>query len=442
MLRSHLRSFALASLCATACTKATAPPPSAAIMPEPEAELVARSRPPAPAAARPQAQDWAEALAALDRRIDGAKLATTAQPRSFIAADVVASHYLARARLSGDYADYRHAEDWIARAFAIDPDGSFGPFATRAQLAYTLHRLDRVDADFARAQQGRHDDVAISGHRKFAANLALQRGQYDDATRLIDASLALHEGVSNLSSKAYLVLGLGDPVQADALYRRALDEYHGVSREPAAWLHLQLGLADLGRGRYDEALAHYRDAEAELPGYWLVDEHIAEILTLVGQTDAAKAMYLDIIERTHNPEFMDAVAGILAAQGKPGEAKEYVAKAWTRYGALMAAYPEAAYGHALEHVLEFGEDTAFAVDLAEKNHALRPNADAKVLLAQAYLKAERLADARRTIEAALATPWRTADLHAVASTTYAASGDPAKSAEQRALAAAINPRLE
>lgn len=424
----------------TPTTDASATPPATAAQADAKPE-VAKAPAPKP---KPKARTYDDEIADADLRIAGSRKLAENQPTSYLAADRVANTFLSRARLTGDYADYRHAEEWVDKAFAVNTSKGrdIGPHGTRASLNSTLHRLDRVDADFERSQLGPKDNITVSGHKLFAGNLALQRGKYDDAARLLDESVALHETVANLSSKAYFVLGTGDVEGSEALYRKAIGLYHGSSKEPMAWLHLQLGLSDLGRGRYDEALAHYREAETHLSGYWLIDEHIAEILTLTGKVEDAKALYLDIIARTNNPEFMDAMAGIMLEAGNQAEADAYVAKALERYEELMAMYPEASYGHALEHFIEFGDDPKATIDMAEKNHALRPNADAKILLAQAYLKGDRGKDAQRVIEEALATPWRTADLHAVAAAVYRAVGDTTNADTQMTAAKAINPKIE
>jgi tetratricopeptide (TPR) repeat protein len=385
---------------------------------------------------------WAYQLTALDTRIASAKEIAEKNKSSFMALDRVAGMYLERARMTGDYGDYAQAETFIAKAFEVDEKG-FGPFMSRARLNYTLHRMDRVDADFEKAQQTLiQDDEKRAGLLLFAGNIALQRGRYADALAAYEESTEIKRNAANLPALAFYRWGTADFDAADALYLEALEQYHGKTFEPIAWMHLQRGLMDLSRGRYDDALAHYREAETWLRGHWLIDEHIAEILTLTGKTDEAIALYLEIIERTNNPEFMDAMAGILGEQGKPDEAREYVTRARKRYEELMARYPEAAYGHALGHYLEFGDDATFVVDLAEKNHTLRPNVDAKVLLAQAYTKAERTADAKRVIDEALATVWNTADLHATAAKVYRATGDATRADEELAKAKAIDPHAE
>ncbi len=386
---------------------------------------------------------FAAQLAAVDKTIAGNVKVAEGNPSSSLAWGRVADLYLSRARLSGDYDDYAKAEEMVTKAFAAGHENGFGPFMTRARLNYTLHRLDRVDSDFERSSRlPTRDGKEVYGRDLFAANLAFQRGQYEQAEKLLVSLVERMPALSALSSLALYRWKSGQYDEAEALYLRALESYDGQETEPAAWLHLQLGLMDLDRGRYDEALAHYRAGEALITGFWLIEEHIAEILTLQGKTEEAKAMYLAIIERTGNPEFMDAMAEIHEAAGEEAAAKEWLAKADAKFEAQLQRFPEAAYGHALEHFLAHGSDPAKALEMARKNHALRPNADATRFLAEALLGASLVDEAKATIELALATPMRSADLHATAAAIHAAAGDEAKAEEHRAAARAINPKIE
>ena len=83
------------------------------------------------------------------------------------------------------------------------------------------------------------------------------------------------------------------------------------------------------------------------------------------------------------------------------------------YEDQLAAHPEAAAGHALGHYLDFGPADR-AVELARANLAARPNAEAHTWLALALLHADRPDEAREHVTAALATPWRSGDLLALA----------------------------
>lgn len=404
--------------------------PEPKLAPEPE---------PRPVAAPAPTKQHADELARIDQEIAATTQRAEAHPQGWLVLERIAGLHLGRARLSGDYDDYAKAEAALERAFTVAGKDA-GPHLTRIALNFTLHRLDRVAADLERVEKYAIKTPADRrALRELGAELAFQQGRYADARAGFEAALAAEpEDVTNLARMALLRWKTGDFAGAEDLYGQALGKR--VEGEPAAWLHLQLGLMDLERGRHDEALAHYRDAAARLSGYWLLDEHIAEILTLQGQTDAALALYADIIARTDNPEFMDAVAGIHRAAGRTEAAAPLIARADAIYEAQLLRFPEAAYGHALEHFLEFG-DPKRAVTLAEANHRTRPNAEAKISLARAYLQAGRKDDARKAIDEALATPWNTADLHAVAAEVLTATGDAAAASEQRRLALAINPAV-
>jgi len=413
-------------------TKAEAEPPAKAVEAEPKPRRPSKREP-----------TFEAQLAAIDRRIAGHRKVAENNPRSALAWGRVAELYLTRARLSGSYDDYAKAEELVTKGFEAGQETGFGPFMVRARLNYTLHRLDRIEADFERETRlPTKDAKEIYGRDMFTANLAFQRGEYAKAEELLVSLVERIPSVSALGSLALYRWKEGRFEEADALYRRALEEYDGEETEPAAWVHLQLGLMDLDRGRWDEALAHYREGEALIEGYWLIEEHIAEILTLQGKTEDAKAMYLAIVERTGNPEFMDALAEIHQAAGETAKAEEWLAKADAKFGEQLVRFPEAAYGHALEHFLAHGKDPKKTLEMARKNHALRPNADAKRFLAEALLAAGEKQEAKTVIEEALATPMRSADLHATAAAVYAATGDAKKAEEQRKAAVGINPKIE
>lgn len=365
------------------------------------------------------------------------KLATKA-PKSRMHRERLAGLFIQRARLTGSYEDYAKAESAIADAFELAPSGS--TFMLRAKLHYTLHRLPEGRRDFEEAKRKTQPTPdATAGIKAFEGNFALQAGDDESAGAAFEASLAVKRTTSNLSSAAVFEWKTGHFDTAEELFREALAAYKGKAMEPRAWLHLNLGLLDLDRGRYDDALVHYREAESFLTGYWLIEEHIAEILTLQGKTEEAKQLYLDIIARTNNPEFMDAMAGIAFEAGDDAAGKEWVEKARKRYEEQTAKYPEAAYGHALGHYLEFGNDTGFVLELAQKNYDLRPNLEASIMLAQAHLKAGDAAAARKSLAKILKSKFKSAELYATAAEVHAQLGQAKKAQTFIEKAKAIDP---
>ncbi|MGH1342273.1 MAG: tetratricopeptide repeat protein [Nannocystales bacterium] len=364
---------------------------------------------------------YAAELTQLDTDIAGIDGLIKNAPANRLNYERSSAAFMQRARLTGSYEDYAKAETALGIAFDYKP--ASGTFMLRSKLHYTLHRLPEARADFETAKPSAdRSPGGVASIEAFEANLAMQAGDSKKAEQHFEASLASKRTSSNLASVAVYRWKTGEFEQAEALFREALKSYHGKPMEPPAWLHLNLGLLDLDRGRYDDALAHYREAETFLKGYWLIDEHIAEILTLQGKTEEAKTLYLDILERTNNPEFMDAMAGILFEEGRDDEAKAYVAKARKRYEEQMEKYPEAAYGHALGHYIEFGEDPAFVLELAQKNYALRPNLEAAVMLAQAQLKAGDAKAAAKALAPTLKSKFKSAELYVTAATVQTRLG--------------------
>lgn len=382
--------------------------------------------------------DYDRAVRDLDARIAAAERAAERFDDDWGRLDTVAALYAARAQLTGDYADYRRAEEALSRAFELAAEGS-GPLLTRASLHFTLHRLDRTAADLDRIEAG----VILSDTTKIAVDhlrgdVAFHSGRYEEAERLHRRADETWESSSGAFRIAYDLWQTGRFMEAESWLVTSLGRIVGDADQGRAWTHLQMGIMDLDRGRWDEALAHYRDAQAVFSGWWLVDEHVAEIHALREDWRRAEVAYRDVVARTDSPELMDALADVLLERGRDEEAAEWRARARATYEAQLETLPEAAYGHALDHFLAHGE-AARALELAEANHALRPGGEATVKLAQALLRAGRVDDARTRIEGALATAYRTAELHATAAAIYRASGDTAAAQAQDALAGEIDP---
>jgi tetratricopeptide (TPR) repeat protein len=399
------------------------------------------SAPIAPASASgvaPSAQTAYEAhLEKLDERIAGLDKRAGERADDWLHLDELARALLERAKLTGDFADYARAEEALAKAMDRAPKGG-GPLLTRASLNYTLHRLDRVEPDLAAVEGfavvSPDERQAVKSLR---ADVAFHSGRYDEAKRAYEEILAEHRSPAACAAMAQYLWKTGELDAAAKLLEEAEQAASRSAPMTRAWVALVRGLLELDRENLDAALVHYRRAEKALPGYWLIEEHIAEIFAEKGQHDAALAIYDDVIARTQNPELMDAAADLHADKGDEAKAAEWRKKARAGHDARLKQFPEAASGHALDHYLQ--HDPKRALELAEQNHRTRPNGDAATKLAQAYLAVGRIPDARRLVEETLATPWRTAELHATAALVFTATGDAAAAETQQKKAGALAP---
>ncbi|MFN0149998.1 MAG: tetratricopeptide repeat protein [bacterium] len=390
-------------------------------------------------AAAPSPSQYEADLAKLDAELAALAARTAGLPTSWTLIEGIASGRLERARLTGDYNDYAIAESLLERAFEIAPTGA-GPFLARAGLNVAMHRLDRVEADLVAAErQVVIDDAMRAEIDGLRAEVAFSHGNYEAALAAYRVAADRAPSLSSLFRLAAYSWQTADFARAESLITEAERAERGISPRPRAWLELQRGLLDLDRGRLDAALAHYRVADSLYSGWWLIEEHIAEIATLQGRHEEARLAYERLIPRTGDPEFMDALASVLDELGDAAGSARWTSEAHRVYEERLARYPEASYGHALGHFLEHEPDAARAVEIAERNRDLRPGGEAQMRLAQAYLRVGRADAAAAAIALALASPWRTAELHATAALVFDAVRDEKRAADQRGLAEAINP---
>lgn len=344
-------------------------------------------------AATPSGYDVA--LAACGRRVSEAERLARAAPRSWIRRGELASAHLACGRLTGRYTSFAAAERAIDDAFALT-GGRIGPWLVRAELSFTLHRFDAVERDLLvveRDARRRDDQETLAHAMALRGSLALERGRYDEARELLGASREIDPSHGVLARIAHLHVELGEPTIAEDWLDAAEAALPDGADDALAWVHLQRGLIDLERDDSSAALTHYQQADAAFGGWWLVQEHIAEAEAKLGRVPSAIARYRKLVAQTGDPELMDALAELLPAD----EAQQLIVEARAIFESRLAEFPEATYGHALDHFLEHDPNPTRAVELAEKNAALRPNDRALTQLAAAYLAADRVAEARTTL---------------------------------------------
>ncbi|MFK8002832.1 MAG: tetratricopeptide repeat protein [Polyangiales bacterium] len=341
----------------------------------------------------------------------------------------VAGHERTLARLTGQFEHYGAADDAIRQAFEAAGEDAAGPIETAAQLDFTLHRFPQVDAHIARHAEGVPMPARVDFQESMRANLAFARGDYSAATTAFEARLEETRSSANLILVAALRAQTGHPDEADRLFVEAMENVHTDRAFQRATLELQRGLLDLEHERYAQAKEHYERANQHFEGWYLIEEHLAEILCLLDRCDEAEEIYIDVISRTQSPELMASYGGILEGMGREEEAEEWRARADARYAVLLERFPEALGGHGLEYFLERGPAER-ALELAQANAELRQDGEALTLLAQALLQSELAEEALAPIGTLLEGPYRTPGFYEVAAEVFEANGRPEDAAEQ------------
>ncbi|MET0270488.1 MAG: hypothetical protein ABW173_08675 [Sphingomonas sp.] len=384
-------------------------------------------------------RDYPAASRLADQNVAAAEALAATRSGEWLIEEKRALALIARGRLTGSFEDYAAAQTALDHAFATAPAGA-GPHRTQAVLDFTLHRLARASAALDAI-----DRYAVPPEAEVQAELvamrgdiALYRGRYGEATRHYAAARARGGYGGLLYRQAVYDARTGRPDAALA----AVDTIERQARLPHAQflanLALLRGTIELQRGGWEAAAAHFRRADRLFPGSWLIRAHDAQMLALAGDVAGAAARLEPVARASGEPAVMDALAGLYRGLGDHRRSQAWAARAGALWRHRLALLPEAAYGHAVEHELAFG-DPARALALAAADYRARPYAASAVALGWALLANNRPADALRIVAPVSRSPWVSADQHIVAAQALLLLGRGEEAEREQAAARAINP---
>ena len=342
-----------------------------------------------------------------------------------------------RASLTGRIGDAKAADSAIEDALR-----QFGPlqdlFMLRARLDFALHRLPQARANLHRARA----PAASQQVEVLLADIDLQEGLQQAARQQYETALTTHRSWDNLARLANVLAMNGDFARADALYHEAENEVTAKEMRAYAWLCVQRGVLAFKRGRHDEALAHYRRAGHAYSGYWLVDEHVAELYGAQRRFEEAITLYENVIARAPRPESFQTLGDLYLFIGQPDRARPWHDKA-------LAAYLESVQRgevHYFHHLAGFYADVrdngAEAVKWARKDLALRRNPATLDALAWALYRSGRFDEALAEMGKALASGVQDAHIFMHAAMIHSAAGHSEQGTRFLRQAAALNPNFE
>jgi tetratricopeptide (TPR) repeat protein len=347
---------------------------------------------------------YAGALLAVDRQLDDAR-ELVERRGGWGDHELVAQLLVRRARLTGSIEDWLAADRALDAGFAVAPEGG-GPVYARLELDLSLHRLDQARARIAQIEAALVRTSAMQIQLVTArGELAAQRGDLDGARQAFEHARELGADPAVTAGRlALLARRRGDHEAALVAFAEAQADAN--IGQGAAWLLLQVGLVEWSRDRPEAALASYDAAEQAFPGWWLVAEHRAEALAALGRIPEAESLYREVIEQTGHPEFMDALAEILSSQSDPAggaEAQTWIATARREHERRLAALPQGAGAHALDHLIQFAPDEPRTLELARQVAELAPNEDNLRRLAELSLALGQVEAARTALTQARAS---------------------------------------
>ena len=309
-------------------------------------------------------------------------------------------------------------------------------YLLKANAAFKLHKLADVDSALRAVPSVYHSDEG----RLIRADLDFQHGHYQAAESGYLDVLQRERSWGALARLAHLRGRMGDATGADNLYQEAEDQLTAKEMRAYAWLEMQRGFLDFVRGRPGEAGLHYRRADAAYPGYWLVEEHIAELLGSEGSCEEAAAILERIVSTVDRPDLDQAIGELYELAGDSGCARHWEERALNAY-LQSAERGEHYHHHLVDYYADVVEDGANAVKWAYKDLQLRENFATQAALAWALYRDGQFGNAVCWIDRALASRVVDARLYFRAGEIYCAAGDKARGDELRERALKLNPAV-
>lgn len=380
---------------------------------------------------------YAEALAAADQAVDGARRALALHPDEWLRMEGLARALFARHRLTASPTDLAESDRLLDRALTTVPWPA-GPALTRAQVSLARHDLAGADRALAR-----FDAWAVPGSaaeqadaRSIRCEIAFERGDLTQARSLCAAShdVGLELRRANILAKTGDAAGAALVVEAQLRTAR-------LPPQALAAVALQRASVALAQGDWDASGRWARAAGRVFPGYWLSEAHLAQQAALEGDRAGARSRYTALAARTGNPDVLDALARLATAEGRTAEARGWAAKAgiaWDEHARLL---PEAYATHHAEHLLLYG-DQRRALAMAEADYQRRPYAGTIVHYGYALWRNGAAARALEVVRKGEAQGALTAELKLVEAAALGSLGRAAEAGEALAEARRLNPQID
>jgi Flp pilus assembly protein TadD len=245
-----------------------------------------------------------------------------------------------------------------------------------------------------------------------------------------------------LSRLAYFRGKMGDVAGAECLYREAEDELTAKEMRSYAWLEVQRGLLAFSHGRWGDAQLHYSRADAAYPGYWLVAEHVAELLGAEGQYERATAILEPITSATDRPDLHQAIGELYDLAGQTEQARKAHDKALAGYLQSAERGEVLYYHHLADYYSDVAKDGGEAVKWAKADLRLRDNFATQAALAWAFYRNRQFGEACSWVDRALASGAVEARLFSWAGMIYMDAGDMDGGRKLIGRASGLNPSVE
>ena len=347
----------------------------------------------------------------------------------------LAALYLRRARETGDFADYRRAEELARRSLALRVAHNANTYVVLASALLAQHRFNEARAA-ARALNAR--DSGVAAHQALLAEIDLELGDYDAARVLFDSLWPARHELAIAPRLARWAEITGRTDVARRLLEGALDEARSRRDLPAeqlAWFELRVGDLALRNGRLPEAEYALRAGLDVFPGDYRLLAGLARLEAARGRWRQAIQDGEDAIATVPDPATFGLVSDAYAQLGDTARAAEY------GHAMEIAVAGQPGQWHRAWSLFLLDHDRRVAEVLAQVDAELATRRDiyGYDLRAWALHKAHRDREAWAPMARALAQGTADAQLLYHAGVITRALGDSAAARDYLARARSVNP---
>jgi hypothetical protein len=270
---------------------------------------------------------------------------------------------------TANVADLEQADEIAAGSVFGYPKDGFAHYSR----ALTLGAFHKFDAELKELDQAIAINKSLTNQSIVARTAVFMAlGRYDDAAALMPKDSNNLRTPSSLTIAAVLAAHMQKIDESEKLFARARDAFVDVSPFPVAWMDFQHAFLLEGRGQDSLAKLYYAEALEAIPVYVHAGVHLA---AMEPPEDAIKR--LEALRKVSTePDILSALADANRKLHKDDEVKALIDEAKKSYDGLIAKHPEAYRDHAARFWLGNGNDPKKALDLAEKNAALRATEEA------------------------------------------------------------------
>lgn len=152
----------------------------------------------------------------------------------------------------------------------------------------------------------------------------IELGRYSAAFKSFERMVALEPNLASYARIAYARELTGNTTGAVAAMQLARDA-SGGQPESTAWVEVELGKLEFGRGRVGAADRHFRAALAIRPGYVYALEQRARVEAARARLGRAVALARQASEAIPLPQFVSLLGDLLDRQGRHAEASRQYA---------------------------------------------------------------------------------------------------------------------